>query len=98
MSYRVEFLPAAGRDWQRLQAHVQRRLAPAIDALAENPRPAGAKALKGRLRGTYRLRSGEWRVAYQMDDADRAVYVIEVGHRSRIYDRARRRGRAVTTA
>lgn len=90
MSYRVEFTGTARRDWRALAPDVQDRISPAIDGLADDPRPRRAKALKGQLRGKYRIRVGDWRVAYSVDDADGVVTVVEVAHRSTVYARAQR--------
>jgi mRNA interferase RelE/StbE len=66
------------------QAGARRRIAPRIDALATNPRPAGAKALQGRGH-LLRLRIGEYRVVYQIDDQAGVVTIALVGHRRDVY-------------
>ena len=61
MTYRVDFLPAARRQFLSLAKPVQQRLAPHIEALAQNPRPHGVKKLQGRA-DHYRIRVGDWRI------------------------------------
>lgn len=55
-----------------------------VEALADNPRPPGARMLPGR-HGDYRIRGGDYRILYTIHDAELIVLVIEVGHRREIY-------------
>lgn len=54
-----------------------------IQSLAVNPRPAGVKKLKGRI--GYRIRHGNYRVIYTIDDDKIVVMIIDIGHRKDIY-------------
>ena len=87
MSYTVLYRPAALRDLRKLPADVQRRLLDRIDGLANDPRGPGTRLLKGKKRGLTRLRVGDYRVGYIIDDRGRTVTVLEVGHRENYYDR-----------
>ena len=62
----------------------QDRLIRAVDALAVNPRPSGVKKLRG-TRDLWRIRVGDYRVIYQVDDAKRLVDVSHVRHRREAY-------------
>lgn len=84
MSYRVEFAPSAAREFRRMDRQLQVRLKTRIDALAENPRPHGAKQLAG-LKGLYRVREGDYRIVYQVQDEVLLVLVVGVGHRREVY-------------
>ena len=84
MAYQVELTPAAGRDFKRLPRATAQRLAPRIDALAEEPRPAGALAMTG-MHGYYRLRVGDYRIIYKVEDARLVVLVIRVANRREAY-------------
>ena len=86
MTYLIEWLPAAARQLRRLDKPVQKRLALAVARLGADPRPPGVKALIGRL-GALRLRVGDWRVVYEVQDGRLIVLVIAVGHRREVYDR-----------
>jgi mRNA interferase RelE/StbE len=86
--YRVEFAPAAERDFRGLSPDTQRRLRPRIDALAAEPRPREATALRGG-EGIYRLRVGEYRILYEIREAVLLVLVVRTGHRREIYRRTR---------
>ena len=85
--YSVSILPSALRDLGSLPRSVQERIRDKIDALALSPRPVGAKALKG-SEGRMRLRVGDYRVIYRIDDAERFVLISRIGHRREIYRRA----------
>lgn len=84
--YRVELRPAALRDLRKLDANVRRRLATAIDLLARTPRPPGVEKLQGQ-ESRYRVRVGEYRIIYQIEDRVLLVLVVRVGHRREIYRR-----------
>jgi mRNA interferase RelE/StbE len=56
-----------------------------VDALAEDPRPPGCEKLSGRE--GYRIRVGEWRAIYRVDDQQRRVDVVRVAHRRDVYRR-----------
>ena len=84
MSYQVLFTPRAEREFKSLPEAARRRIAPRIDALAEEPRPRGIKKLQGR-EGTYRLRVGDYRVLYTIEDRVVTVVVVRIGHRRDIY-------------
>jgi mRNA interferase RelE/StbE len=57
----------------------------AIDGLALEPRPHGSTKLAGR--GDYRVRVGDWRIVYEVDDQRRRVILIRIAHRSDVYRR-----------
>jgi mRNA interferase RelE/StbE len=86
--YRIEFVPAAARDFRGLSPDAQRRLRPRIDALAVQPRPPEAAPLKG-AEHIYRLRVGDYRILYEVRGAMLLVLVIRIGHRREIYRRTR---------
>ena len=83
VNYRVEIESRARREFLRLPTDVQERIIDAIDDLARNPRPPGAKRLVGR--DGYRLRQGDYRILYPVDDEIRVVRVYRIGHRRDIY-------------
>lgn len=85
MTYRIELAPRAVRQFKRLPKRVQLRLRDAIDTLAGNPRPAGAAQLSGQEERLYRVREGDYRIIYQIQDDVLLVLVVGVGHRRDIY-------------
>ncbi|KAF0249831.1 MAG: RelE/StbE family addiction module toxin [bacterium] len=83
MKYKVEFSPKAERQFKKLSKQVQLRLKGAIDALALEPRPSGSeKTKKG---GFYRIREGDYRIIYEIEDQKLLVLVLFLGHRREIY-------------
>ena len=75
---------AAERGLSGLSKSDLRKVDAKIQALAENPRPAGAKKLEG-VDDLYRIRSGNYRVIYQVEDVRLIVLVVDVGDRRNIY-------------
>jgi mRNA interferase RelE/StbE len=82
--HRIEFSPKAARQFKKLPRDLQVRLGPKIDSLAENPRPVGSKKLKG-SDAIYRLRVGDHRILYQIQDKVLLVLVLAIGPRAEIY-------------
>jgi mRNA interferase RelE/StbE len=66
-SYSVEVKPAARKELEALPDNVLARVVRKLEALAETPRPAGCKKLKG-YKDQWRVRIGDWRVVYIIDD------------------------------
>ena len=84
-SYRIELKLAAKRGLSKLPQVVQKRIARKIEVLARNPRPPGVEKLKG-LPDLYRLRVGDYRILYQIQEKFLLVLVVQVGHRREIYE------------
>ncbi len=83
--YAVVLTPAAARALKRIrEASVQRRLVDAMEALADQPRPLGAKRLKG-AEGVLRIRVGDYRILYTIDAAVLTVLVVMIGDRKEVY-------------
>lgn len=83
--YRIELRPAAVRALRKLDPPIRRRIQGAIALLAQNPRPPAARASKGRP--ALRVRVGDYRVIYTVQDDVLLVVVIMLGHRRDVYDR-----------
>ncbi|MCA1783368.1 MAG: type II toxin-antitoxin system RelE/ParE family toxin [Dermatophilaceae bacterium] len=86
MTYRITVAPNAARTLRKLDQRSRRRVQAVIEILAEDPRPPGAKKLAGGD-GEWRVRSGDFRVIYEIDDGVLCVLVVAVGHRREIYRR-----------
>jgi mRNA interferase RelE/StbE len=86
MTYRVEVAPAAVRQLRKLDPPARRRVQAAIELLKEEPRPSGAKKLVGGD-GEWRVRTGDYRVVYEIRDSVLLILVVAVGHRRDIYRR-----------
>ena len=86
MIYRVKVAAAAVRQLRKLDRPAQRRVQAAIELLSAEPRPGGAKKLVGG-NGEWRVRTGDYRIVYEIHDDVLLVLVVAVGHRREIYDR-----------
>jgi mRNA interferase RelE/StbE len=87
--YNVVVKPSAAKDVAQISRIDQERIGRHIQALVDNPRPFGSEKLKG-FDFTYRVRQGDYRIVYDIDDATATVFVLKVRHRKDVY----RRGRA----
>ena len=84
-AYVVQLKPAAERDLKKVKDQaILRRLVRAIDGLAINPRPSGVTRLQGDT-AILRIRVGDYRIPYTVEDAAVLVLVIRVGHRRDVY-------------
>ncbi|HEY8653639.1 MAG TPA: type II toxin-antitoxin system RelE/ParE family toxin [Dermatophilaceae bacterium] len=84
MSYAIEVLPAAERDLRKVHPQMRARIRGAVLKLAADPRPPGARALKNRP-GYLRVRVGDYRIIYTIEDDVLRVLVVRVGHRRDVY-------------
>jgi mRNA interferase RelE/StbE len=84
-SYAVEIKPSARKELEALPNHLLSRVVRKIQSLSDNPRPAGCKKLKG-YKDLWRIRVGDWRVVYIIDDAVRVVSVTRIAHRREVYE------------
>lgn len=82
--YELRITPAARKEIDRLPRQARERVEVAIVSLADNPRPRGSKKMQG-LKDTYRIRVGDYRVIYQVQDDDLLILVVAVGARKDIY-------------
>ena len=84
MTFAVLITPSAARQLHKCDPPVRRRLQAAIDLLCENPRPSKAVQLVGGG-GEWRVRTGDYRIIYEIRDDHLIVLVLRVGHRRDIY-------------
>ena len=83
--YRPAIKRSAARELEAVAQKTDRqRLVARIGALAEDPRPSGCEKLAGHS-DRYRVRQGDYRVVYSVDDAERVVLIVKVGHRREVY-------------
>ncbi len=83
MSYRIVILASAEREIDKLPADIRRRIVKRILSLEQEPRPNGAIKMQGAE--TYRVRVGDYRVVYTIEDSVQIVTVIHTGHRRDVY-------------
>ena len=83
--YRLQVKPSAAKEIEAIGTKRDRqRIVSRIQALRAEPRPAGCEKLAG-LSALYRIRQGHYRVIYTVNDAQRVVEVVKVGHRREVY-------------
>ena len=83
-NYTVEMKPSARKELWALPNDVLARAVAKIEALADNPRPPGCKKLKA-YRNQWRIRVGDWRVIYTIDDGEARVSITRVATRREVY-------------
>ena len=82
--YELLIKPSAVKELKAIKTKKdRRRITRKIQSLAEQPRPPGCKKLSGR--NLYRIRQGNYRVVYEIQDSQLIVYVIKIGDRREIY-------------
>ena len=85
-NYSVEVKPPARKELEALPDNVLTRVVGKIESLGRAPRPTGCKKLKG-YRDQWRVRVGDWRVVYIIDDAAKLISVTRIAHRREAYKR-----------
>ncbi len=86
MDCELEFSSGAAREFTKLPPQIQGRLAHKIGDLTENPRPARCEKLSGL--DAYRIRVGDYRIVYFIDDSQAIVTIATIGHRRDVYRRS----------
>ena len=86
MSYAVKFSPAAARELRKFDPLTRRRIQAVVELLANEPRPPAAIRLVGGA-GEWRVRTGDYRVIYEIHDAELLVLVLRMAHCREIYER-----------
>jgi mRNA interferase RelE/StbE len=84
MNYEIQFSPLAKREIKKLPPQILERVGLVLDELAHDPRPPGVKKLQG-LDDTYRVRVGDYRIVYEIQDNLLIVLVLSVAHRREVY-------------
>lgn len=84
MTYRITLAPSAARQLRKFDPQVRRRIQAALELLSSDPRPPAATQLVGGG-GEWRVRTGDYRIVYEIEDDELLVLVLRVGHRRQIY-------------
>jgi mRNA interferase RelE/StbE len=83
--YEILLSKATRKQLASLPAFMHNKIIEDISALAASPRPAGCKKLKG-FKNAYRVRAGDYRIIYEVEDKMLRVIIIAIGHRKDIYE------------
>ena len=84
--YEVYLERSAENDLKRLPTSIFHRIIPQIKTLAENPRPSGCRKITG-SKNDWRIRIGDYRIIYEIDEKAKAVRIMRVRHRREVYRR-----------
>jgi mRNA interferase RelE/StbE len=82
-AYKIFFKKSVQKDFNSIPKKDLKKILDRIEALAEDPRPPGCEKLTGQQR--YRLRQGQYRILYSIQDDELTVWVVKIGHRKDIY-------------
>lgn len=83
--YKVTITRSAEKDLRKLDRQIKNRIVTEILSLADDPRPHGCLKLVSEER-VRRVRVADWRIGYEINDAEKEVTIIYVGHRSKFYE------------
>ena len=86
MAYAVHMRSSAERERRRLQGHIRQRINQHLLQLESEPRPTGVEKLVGRP-NSWRIRVGDYRILYEIDDSNQCVTVYRIAHRREAYRR-----------
>ncbi len=82
--YQIEWKPSALKEFRKLSAKVRSSVQQKVESLADNPRPDGCRKLSG-LDHTYRIRLGNYRIIYEIEDKRVVVQILRIRPRSDSY-------------
>ena len=82
--YQIKFKSSAAKEFRKLPSGIKERIREAVNQLTENPRPSGVVKLRGEDR-LFRIRIGDYRIVYEIDDSAKLVRVTRVRHRKDVY-------------
>ena len=82
-SYRLLLKKSAERELRKIPKEDLQRITERIKDLAALPRPSGSEKLAGQ--DSYRIRQGDYRIVYTVDDAHRLIEIMKIGHRREVY-------------
>ena len=81
--YKITIKKSAAKELQEIPKKGLRKIVKRIQILAQNPRPPGSQKLSGQQQ--YRIRQGDYRIVYSIDDKDLIIDIVKIGHRREIY-------------
>jgi mRNA interferase RelE/StbE len=81
--YKVFIRASASRELAAIPKKSLQKIVGRIQSLEENPRPVGCEKLSAQER--YRLRQGNYRIVYSIQDKGQSIHVVKIGHRKEVY-------------
>lgn len=86
MKYAIRFKKSAAKELEQLPGSAITRIVKVIEGLSENPRPHGSKKLEGQKETLWRVRTGDYRIIYFIEDVIQIVEIRRIGHRKNVYE------------
>ncbi|MBC1196450.1 MAG: type II toxin-antitoxin system RelE/ParE family toxin [Microcystis viridis Mv_BB_P_19951000_S69] len=83
-NYRIQFKTSAAKEFKKLPPSVKQRVGESLDQLQQDPRPSGVVKLQGEDQ-LYRVRVGDYRIVYTIDDHDKIIKITRIRHRQDVY-------------
>ena len=83
-NYRIQFKTSAAKEFKKLAPSVKQRVGESLDKLQQDPRPSGVVKLQGEDQ-LYRVRVGDYRIVYTIDDHDKIIKITRIRHRQDVY-------------
>jgi len=83
--YKISITKRAEKDLRNLKRAAKNRIVTAISDLKNDARPLGCRKIQSEA-GVWRIRVGDWRVGYFIDDAKLEITIIRIAHRKEFYD------------
>ena len=81
--YKITVKKSAAKELEEIPGKELRKIVRRIQSLAQNPRPHGSQKLSRQEQ--YRVRQGDYRIVYSIDDKDSVIDIVKIGHRREIY-------------
>ena len=83
--YQITFTRSASKDLEKLSKPLIKKISAAIDSLILDPRPQGSKKLKGSTENIWRIRIGDYRIIYVIEDQIQIIDIRRIRHRKDVY-------------
>ncbi|ELP56564.1 MULTISPECIES: type II toxin-antitoxin system RelE family toxin [Microcystis] len=83
-NYQIRLKTSAAKEFKKLPSSIRQRVSDSLEKLQQDPRPSGVVKLKGEDK-MYRLRVGDYRIVYTIEDNDKIIKVTRIGHRQDVY-------------
>ena len=81
--YKILIRKSAAKELDKIPKRDLQRITKRIKSLSKNPRPSGSEKLSGQER--YRIRQGNYRIVYSIQDKEHSVWIVKIGHRGEVY-------------
>lgn len=84
-TYAIDFAPRTEEQLNLIPKNIKKLIFDRIDKLRTNPRPEGVESLKGKEKGFYRIRQGDYRIVYSVHDDKLFILIVRIVHRKEVY-------------